>query len=120
MISFVVVGEGESAQVVLEALSGKAAANIVALFTSSVVPGRLVNFAQSRDVPVRPLGLLEHPEAAVSGIRGNIDWLLSVNNTAILPGRLLAMCRHGALNLHPGLLPEYAGLHTHQWAIRNG
>ena len=26
----------------------------------------------------------------------------------------------GALNLHPGKLPEYAGLHTHQWAIRNG
>jgi methionyl-tRNA formyltransferase len=120
MTSFVVVGEGEPAQALLEALSAKATANSVALFTPSAVPSRLVTFAQSQDIPVRTLELLADPEAVVSVIRGNIDWLLSANNTAILPHRLLAMCRQGALNLHPGLLPEYAGLHTHQWAIRNG
>lgn len=47
-------------------------------------------------------------------------WLLSVNSTVILGSDLLHLAEKGALNLHPGKLPEYAGLHTHQWAIRNG
>ncbi|MBN1267940.1 MAG: hypothetical protein JXA25_20780 [Anaerolineales bacterium] len=49
-----------------------------------------------------------------------IDWLINVNSTVILPDRLLELPAGGALNMHPGLLPEYAGLHTHQWALRNG
>jgi methionyl-tRNA formyltransferase len=120
MLSFVVVGEGEPAQAILEALSGKARARVVGLFTSSPAHSRVVKFAQRQDIPVRPLSVLADPDAAASAVGGSINWLLSVNNTAILPGRVLAMCRHGALNLHPGLLPEYAGLHTHQWAIRHG
>ncbi len=48
-----------------------------------------------------------------------VDWLFSVNSTVILPGEVLEIPRKGSLNIHPGLLPQYAGLHTHQWAIRN-
>jgi methionyl-tRNA formyltransferase len=120
MTSFVVVGDGGPAQAVLEALSGKATASIAALFTSSAPSSPLVNFAQKQNIPVRPLGLLTDPETVLAPTREDIDWLLSANNTAILSGRVLALFRCGALNLHPGLLPEYAGLHTHQWAIRNG
>ena len=47
------------------------------------------------------------------------DWLFSVNSTLILSKDVLATARRGALNMHPGRLPDYAGLHTHQWAIRN-
>jgi len=79
-----------------------------------------VNFSTSRRIPVRPLTVLSDPGTALSGINANFDWLLSVNNMTIVPGWLLTKCQCGALNLHPGLLPEYAGLHTHQWAIRNG
>jgi UDP-4-amino-4-deoxy-L-arabinose formyltransferase/UDP-glucuronic acid dehydrogenase (UDP-4-keto-hexauronic acid decarboxylating) len=43
-----------------------------------------------------------------------------VNNTVIIPPEILALFPGRALNAHPGLLPEYAGLHVHQWAIRNG
>lgn len=48
------------------------------------------------------------------------DFLVNYNTTFILRTEVLAVPARGALNLHPGLLPEYAGLHTHQWAIRNG
>jgi len=47
------------------------------------------------------------------------DWLFSVNSTLILSREVLDTARRGALNMHPGRLPDYAGLHTHQWAIRN-
>ena len=48
------------------------------------------------------------------------DWLVSINNMLLLPAGVLALYEGRALNCHPGLLPEYAGLHVHQWAIRNG
>jgi len=47
-------------------------------------------------------------------------WLVSANSTIIIPREVLELFEGRSLNLHPGLLPEYAGLHTHQWAIRNG
>jgi methionyl-tRNA formyltransferase len=48
------------------------------------------------------------------------DWLLCINSTVVLPAALIALFEGRALNCHPGPLPEYAGLHVHQWAIRNG
>ncbi len=47
-------------------------------------------------------------------------YIFSINSTMILSKDILEMASEGALNLHPGILPEYAGMHTHQWAIRNG
>jgi methionyl-tRNA formyltransferase len=118
-MTFVVVGEGEPAHAVLRMLCESTAASVVALFTRDPLASRLVNFALSQDIPVRPSDSLSGANSTALGIGDGIDWLLSVNNTSILPLWLLKACRRGALNLHPGLLPEYAGLHTHQWAIRN-
>jgi UDP-4-amino-4-deoxy-L-arabinose formyltransferase/UDP-glucuronic acid dehydrogenase (UDP-4-keto-hexauronic acid decarboxylating) len=60
-------------------------------------------------------------EAGLAWVRALwADWLLCINSTAILPARLLGLFGERALNCHPGPLPEYAGLHVHQWAIRNG
>lgn len=50
----------------------------------------------------------------------SFHWLLSVNSTVLISPAVLSLPQKGALNLHPGKLPEYAGLHTHQWAIRHG
>jgi methionyl-tRNA formyltransferase len=47
-------------------------------------------------------------------------WLINVNSTLIIPAEVLELFEGRSLNFHPGLLPQYAGLHTHQWAIRNG
>lgn len=47
------------------------------------------------------------------------DWLLNINSTFIFPKSVLDIPRKGCLNMHPGKLPEYAGMHVNQWAIRN-
>jgi len=47
------------------------------------------------------------------------DWVLNINSTVILTKDILNIPRFGCLNLHPGKLPEYAGLYAYQWAIRN-
>ncbi len=49
------------------------------------------------------------------------DWFISVNNYSyIIPKNILKLFPNQAINLHFGNLPEYAGRHAYQWAIRNG
>lgn len=48
------------------------------------------------------------------------DLIVNFNSTVIFSGSLLQCPRIGSINFHPGLLPEYAGLNVHQWAILNG
>jgi methionyl-tRNA formyltransferase len=48
------------------------------------------------------------------------DWLFSIVSPIIFRNDILQIPKDGALNLHPGRLPDYAGQHAHQWAIRNG
>jgi natural product biosynthesis luciferase-like monooxygenase protein len=50
----------------------------------------------------------------------SFDYLFSIVHLALLPEKLTAMPRRGAINYHDGLLPEYAGLNTPSWALLNG
>ncbi len=70
-----------------------------------------------------------HPEPASSlreknsaaRVRGlNIDWLLNVQSKIIFSPELLKLPKLGAINFHPGPLPEGAGLTAHEWAILLG
>ena len=47
------------------------------------------------------------------------SWLISAESTMLIPENILALYHERAINFHPGLLPEYAGLYTYQWAIIN-
>jgi methionyl-tRNA formyltransferase len=49
-----------------------------------------------------------------------IDLVLNVHSLYIVPEAVLRVPLYGAYNLHPGPLPEYAGLNTPSWAIYNG
>ncbi|GJD57665.1 methionyl-tRNA formyltransferase [Methylobacterium dankookense] len=48
-----------------------------------------------------------------------VDWIVSANNLQIIGREALDEVKYQAINLHPALLPEYAGVHCHEWAIRN-
>lgn len=54
------------------------------------------------------------------GPHGPEPWLISVNSTAILGQAVLDRFDGRAVNIHPGRLPDFAGLHAVQWAIRLG
>lgn len=49
-----------------------------------------------------------------------VDLLLNVHSLHVLPEGVLAAPRFGAFNLHPGPLPEYAGLNVVSWALYRG
>jgi methionyl-tRNA formyltransferase len=48
------------------------------------------------------------------------DVIIVWSYSMILPPDVLAVPRHGAVNVHGGLLPGYRGGHVTQWAIING
>ena len=48
------------------------------------------------------------------------DFLVVVAFGQILPAAILAMARHGAINVHASLLPKYRGPAPIQWAIMRG
>jgi len=48
-----------------------------------------------------------------------LDLIVNFNSTILFSADLLGLPRVGAINFHPGLLPDYAGLNVHQWAILN-
>ena len=48
------------------------------------------------------------------------DVLLNCFSPHILKSHILQQFGGNSYNVHNGKLPEYAGIHVHQWAIRNG
>jgi UDP-4-amino-4-deoxy-L-arabinose formyltransferase/UDP-glucuronic acid dehydrogenase (UDP-4-keto-hexauronic acid decarboxylating) len=49
-----------------------------------------------------------------------VDLLLNVHALYVLPTEVVAAPRIGSFNLHPGPLPQYAGLNAPSWAIYHG
>jgi len=73
--------------------------------------------ATRRGIPFLPAVSLRQP--------AGVEWVSAVapvlivnfNSLTILPPSILAAPQLGAFNLHPGRLPEYAGMWAWQWAI---
>ncbi len=82
-------------------------------------PGATVaRVAQTLGLPVRSAELMRDPALADELV--GVDLLLNVHSLHIADPAVIAAPRLGAFNLHPGPLPEYAGLHVVSWAIYNG
>lgn len=60
--------------------------------------------------------VLKNPDVALP----DADYLLNVYSPHILKSHVLNKFQDRAFNVHNGKLPQYAGIHVHQWAIRNG
>jgi methionyl-tRNA formyltransferase len=50
----------------------------------------------------------------------DVDLLLNVHSLLVLGSELVGVPRIGSFNIHPGPLPEYAGLNAPSWAIYEG
>lgn len=94
---------------------------LVAVMTSSP-EGRvsLSAAAERLGYPVWPAQLVKDPAFAHQVSAECIDLILNVHSRYLIQDDVLSAPRIGAFNLHPGLLPEYAGLNTVSWAIYLG
>jgi methionyl-tRNA formyltransferase len=120
-----VVAEESAGAKVLEALLAAPQAPEIAAVVTSVEPDRgrrpLVAAAAGRmGLEVRPAAELRSPAFAESLRELDVDLLLNVHSLFVLGADLLRAPRIGSFNLHPGPLPEYAGLNAPSWAIFEG
>lgn len=120
MVSFLVLGDGYAAAKVANAVSRLPNGRLAAVAVATPPPDGAFNLSGGGSVEAVAAKLLRRA-AGLDWVRGTgADWLLCINSTVIVPAALLELFEGRALNGHPGPLPEYAGLHAHQWAIRHG
>lgn len=91
---------------------------IVAVMTSAnAAVGRL---AADNDVLTWPAARVRDPSLADEIRHLGIDLLLNIHSLHIIHEDVVVAPRLGAYNLHPGPLPEYAGLNVVSWALCRG
>ena len=67
-----------------------------------------------------PAELVQSPDLAARLEEAAVDLLLNVHSLFLVHPDVLRAPRIGSFNLHPGPLPEYAGLNVPSWAVYNG
>ena len=70
--------------------------------------------------PVWPAATVRDPEFADYVRRERVDVLLNIHSLFLIRGEILAAPAIGSFNLHPGPLPELAGLNAVSWALYQG
>ncbi len=93
---------------------------IGAVFCDSKKDKSLITFAKQNGLPLFDHRALKDGSnvAEIDGIGAAV--FLNVYNPSIVHADILGLFGPRAVNVHTGILPEYAGIHVHQWAIRNG
>lgn len=117
MKKILIIGGSTPLQKLLPHFFNKVKINIVAVFLNPKKDQSALKFCERNMIDCFSYNKI--PEKLEKLRASNIDWLFNINSTIILSNEILELPQKGALNLHPGPLPAYAGLHTHQWAIRN-
>jgi len=86
-----------------------------------VVPPPVKEYALSQGIMVlQPERLSKEPETIERIRELNPDLIVTCAFGQILPDSLLAIPKHGTINVHGSLLPKYRGAAPIQWAIING
>lgn len=89
--------------------------------TGEAIRGATVaTVAQTLGYRVLPAKRVRDPFFAEEVKDMDVDVLLNVHSLHIVRAPVLEAVKVGAFNLHPGPLPEYAGMNTPSWAILNG
>ena len=120
-----VVAEEAAGVQVLQGLSAlETSPEIVAVLTRSAAEGadRPVVYESARKLglEVWPSGSVSSPDLAPRLRSAGVDLLVNVHSLFLIHPSVLAAPMIGSFNLHPGPLPEYAGLNVPSWAIYRG
>lgn len=102
----------------------KSGHQVVAVLTASeqdsAMRGATVaTVAQSLGLPVLPAKRVKDPLFATEVLQMGTEVLLNVHSLYIIKPQILEAVTVGTFNLHPGPLPDYAGMNAPSWAIFN-
>lgn len=76
--------------------------------------------AETTGCRIWPGAVVRDPDFATVLREARVDVLLNVHSLRVIHSAVLQAPAIGSFNLHPGPLPEYAGLNAPSWAIYNG
>lgn len=96
---------------------------VAGVLTESTGGGRgatVSTLAHSKDLRVMPSALVKEPSFADWMRQHEVDLFLNVHSLHVVAPDVIRSPRIGSFNLHPGPLPEYAGLNSPSWALYNG
>lgn len=96
---------------------------LVGVLTASEPEGQgatVASVAAECGAPVIPARRVREAALADELRDREVDVLLNVHSLYIICAEVLAAPRYGAFNLHPGPLPDYAGLNAPSWAVVHG
>jgi methionyl-tRNA formyltransferase len=121
----VVIAEEAAGVQVLRGLMALATPpEIVAVLTRSRAEGAerpvVYESAQNLGLEVWPSSSVKSPDLATRLRNAEVDLLMNVHSLFLIHPSVLAAPTIGSFNLHPGPLPEYAGLNVPSWAIYEG
>lgn len=115
----IVIAAAESAGIQVVRTLGATGHEIVAVLADPTGAGP-ASLARSLGIAVWPAERVCDDALAVELARARVDLLLNVHSLHIVRDAVLEAPRLGAFNLHPGPLPEMAGLDVPSWAIYLG
>jgi methionyl-tRNA formyltransferase len=120
----VIAEEAAGVQVLRGLLAVPTPPQIVAVLTRSSSEGAerpiVYESAQKLDLDVWPSSSVRSPELATRLRDAQVDLLVNIHSLFLIHPSVLAAPTIGSFNLHPGPLPEYAGLNVPSWAIYAG
>jgi methionyl-tRNA formyltransferase len=96
---------------------------LVAVMTQPPTHGggaTVAGVAEGLGVTVLPSQRVKEPELGAWIRDAEVDLLLNVHSLYVADEEVVGAPRIGSFNMHPGPLPEYAGLNAPSWAIYNG
>jgi methionyl-tRNA formyltransferase len=122
-LNILLVAEEAAGVQVLRALQGSGHC-IRAVATTAEPDGSraasVFGVARQNALEVWPATCVAEPATAERVREAGIDLLLNVHSLRIVHPAVLNAPRIGAYNLHPSLLPRYAGLNSVSWALYQG
>jgi methionyl-tRNA formyltransferase len=117
LVRAVFLGSGAFAVPVADALRSQPDVDLVAVVTAPTRPGSrgrptdppVAEWAQEHGLPMLRPARLRTPDSAAQVVELLPDLLVLADYGQIVPAAVLDLPRHGALNLHPSLLPRHRG-----------
>jgi len=121
-LNVLLVGEESAGIQTLRTLlaSGHNVVAVMASPESQTHTAGLWNTAERLGVNLWPAPLVKQASFARQVADHSIDLILNVHSLFIMHAEVIAAARIGAFNMHPGPLPEFAGLNVPSWAIYFG
>lgn len=116
----VLVGSSTPIQKILPRIQAQGALQVAAIYGDPESDAATMAICEAASIPFHDMKSLRQASGLAQLQDYHPDWIFNINSMVLFKEDLLAVPTQGSLNLHCGNLPEYAGKHAHQWAIRNG